>query len=655
MKNDGGQTEPKATEGAGSAGSAGAEIIRPDGQADATLLRSLSLLFIERQDDIIEELIKMATSLFPISSMIVFTFDEEIGRFVSTSVVGYPQERVVEMKEKITYTPESIKEDESYSRPLSRFSRLYPAELFSDVSDQDLLETLHPENVNEKREDEGAWHPLDRVSFFFIDRFGKEIGYLYITSTSDNRMLSAEAVAGLDIIASMASVAIELASVRHTEQSQLETQERRAAQISQILAVATSILSITNPSNLIEKVLTSIYDLFGLKSNTLTLYDDAEGCYKWVGFSGYTEAQMARARKLKTPREIIERDTRPEYRIGYLAHFKPAEKAIPDDFSQYFIFNEEAEALKLLDIPRKSPDSWHALDDLAFLVLDRTGKTIGVIYVDQPIDGKIPSRESIEMIEIFVSLVAIALENAHLYSEANVSKEGVHVLNRLMFHDLMNYSMAIRGYLDLAAGNPDEASSREYINRALRQVEQTAALVEKVRKLSAIRGADRKNMLRIDLARTISTQSTKTSSIFPSKTVIYSFNFEVKEAFVMANDLLPDLFHNIFMNAIKFDMHESVLIEVGLKESTEVTGESQTKSWRVSIADHGPGIPDERKRSIFIGAHKSKLHEPAKGMGLGLSIVKSLVDLYGGKVWAEDREQGHPERGIVFLVQLPQA
>ena len=375
MKNDGGQTEPKATEGAGSAGSAGAEIIRPDGQADATLLRSLSLLFIERQDDIIEELIKMATSLFPISSMIVFTFDEEIGRFVSTSVVGYPQERVVEMKEKITYTPESIKEDESYSRPLSRFSRLYPAELFSDVSDQDLLETLHPENVNEKREDEGAWHPLDRVSFFFIDRFGKEIGYLYITSTSDNRMLSAEAVAGLDIIASMASVAIELASVRHTEQSQLETQERRAAQISQILAVATSILSITNPSNLIEKVLTSIYDLFGLKSNTLTLYDDAEGCYKWVGFSGYTEAQMARARKLKTPREIIERDTRPEYRIGYLAHFKPAEKAIPDDFSQYFIFNEEAdkESVELhWHKPGSQPDDPKSAE--------RTGKKASLVF-----------------------------------------------------------------------------------------------------------------------------------------------------------------------------------------------------------------------------------------------------------------------------------
>lgn len=459
----------------------------------------------------------------------------------------------------------------------------------------------------------------------------------------------------MDIMVSMASVALELVGVRQKEQRQLETQEMRAAQISQILAVATSILSITDPTNLIEKVLTSIYDLFGLQSNSLTLYDDVERCFKWVGFSGYSETQIARAKKLKTPKEVIERDTRPEYRIGYLAHFKPAEKSIPDDFSQYFIFNDEVEALKLLDIPRKSPDSWHPLDDLAFLVLNRNGKTIGVIYVDQPKDGKIPSRESIEMIEIFVSLVAIAIENAHLYSEANLSKEGVHVLNRLMFHDLMNYSMAIRGYLDLASSNPDGAASRSFIDRALKQIEQTADLVEKVRKLSAIRSADKKNMLRIDLARTILTQSTKTSSIFPSKRVAFSFNFDVNEAFVMANDLLPDLFHNIFMNAIKFDMHDPVAIEIGLKESSESIGESSTKSWRVSIGDHGPGIPDEKKRSIFLGTHKPKMHEPARGMGLGLSIVKSLVDLYGGKVWAEDRETGHPERGVVFMVQLPQA
>lgn len=229
------------------------------------------------------------------------------------------------------------------------------------------------------------------------------------------------------------------------------------------------------------------------------------------------------------------------------------------------------------------------------------------------------------------------------------------MLNRLMFHDLMNYSTAIRGFLELAIAQSDDVSIERYIERSLKQIDQTAELIEKVRKLSTIRSAEKGNMLRIDLARTITSQAMKTSNLFPHKKVIFAFDFEKEDAFVMANDLLPDLFHNIFMNAIKFDMHETVKVDVALKEILGPAGDIKAKSWRVSIADHGPGIPDERKRPIFLGTQKLLPHEPARGMGLGLSIVKSLVDLYDGEVWVEDREPGHPEKGAVFFVRLPEA
>ena len=656
MKTDGRSDDPPVGNRAGGAAAQPFGPSSQDKQIDRILLHSLTLLFKERQEDIIEDLIKITTSLFPIRSMIIFTIDEASGNFISSGVFGYPPERIPVIKEKITYTPEEIKaEIPTISRPLGRFSRIYPAEMFRNVNEKDIIETLSQDKIYSKREGEGAWHPLDRAVFYFIDRFGKEIGYIYITSTTDGRMLAQDSIASLDIIASVASVAVELTRVRRLEQTQLETQERRAAQIGQILAVATSILTISDPSSLIDKVLSSIDDLFSLKAVSITLYDPAEDSFKWVGFSGYNEEQMARARKIKIPKEVIERDTKPEFRIGYLAHFKPAEKTIPDDFAQYFVFNDVAEAIKYMEVPRKSPDSWHALDDLAFLVMDRNGKTIGAIYVDEPLDGKIPSRENIEMIEIFVSLVAIAIENSHLYAEAHLSRENVQILNRLMFHDLMNYSMAIRGYLDLASTQQDTPSMYGFIDRALKQIDQTAELVEKVRKLSAIRSADRRNMLRIDLGRTISAQSAKTAGLFSTKKVTYSFDFEAEEAFVMANDLLPDLFHNIFMNAIKFDMHDTVFVDVGLRRSPDKSGEPGRGFWRISISDRGPGIPDEKKRSIFLGAQKPSTHEPTRGMGLGLSIVKSLVDLYGGKVWVEDRESNHPERGTVFIVELPKA
>lgn len=626
------------------------------GEVDKVLLLSLRLLFKDRQEDIVDELTKLIVRLFPIESMIIFTKDGKTGNFVSSGVFGYPPERLPMIKEKVTYTSEEIQmELGQVSRPMGRFSRLYPAELFKNINEKDTIETLHQDRISTPRLAKDDWHPLDRASFYMIDRSGEEIGYFYITSTTDGKMLSEDTISGLDILASVASVAMEITRLKDEEQVLLSVQERRAAQMSQILAVASSVLLLADTSKLIDNVLKSIDDLFGFKAISLTLYDEVEKCFKWVGFSGYSEEQIARARKLKTTVEIVESDTRPEYRIGYLAYFKPAEKKVQDDMMHYFAFKDAQEAMSYMEVPRKTPDSWHQLDDLAFLVQDRVGRTIGVIYVDMPIDGKIPSREVIELVEIFVSLVAIALENSHLYSEAQLSRDGVHILNRLMFHDLMNYSMAIRGYLDLAALQRDENSSRSYLGRAMKQIDQTAELIEKVRKLSAIRSADKKNLLRIDLARTISMQFAKTSQLFSMKAVKSKFEFEREDAFVMANDLLPDLFHNIFMNAIKFDMHDVVEIDVGLKEIPASADPSGRKYWRVSVADRGPGILDERKKAIFTGAQKPSSREPARGMGLGLSIVKSLVDLYGGKVWVEDRERGTPDKGAVFYVQLPQA
>lgn len=625
------------------------------GSLDKILLLCTGSLFLETEEDIAREIVKIVKAKFPVQSMIVFTKDKASGRFVSTEVVGYPPERVPEIKEKVVYDLDEITGQLStLSKPLGKFSRLFPAELYRDIDEKDLAETLHPEDVHAQRKDKDSWHPLDRASFYFIDRSGKERGYIYITSTTDGKVLSPDSIAGLDIVASISSVAIELAEIVGEESAEFVEHERRAAQMSQILTVVSSILTLTDSLKLIDRVLHSIDDLFGFRSSSIALLDEAENYFRWVGFNGYSDEQVAVARKLKTPRDVIERDIKPEYRIGYLAHFKPAEKKLPEDFTEYFVMTEE-DARRYATLPRETPSSWHPLDDMAFLVQDRTGKTIGVIYVDNPIDGKIPSRETIEMIEVFVSLVAIAIENASLYSEAHMSREGVNILNRLMFHDLMNYSMAIRGYLDLASAQTDDASSSKYIERSLKQIDLTADLVGKVRKLSTIRSADRRNLLRIDLASTIRQQTAKTAGMFPSKNVKYSMEIGVEDAFVMANDLLPDLFHNILMNAIKFDLHEVVNLEISLNESTEKATSQGRGSWLVTIADHGPGIPDERKRHIFQGIPKPGPNEPARGMGLGLSIVKSLVDLYGGKVWVEDREQGHHEKGAVFFVQFPKA
>jgi signal transduction histidine kinase len=126
-----------------------------------------------------------------------------------------------------------------------------------------------------------------------------------------------------------------------------------------------------------------------------------------------------------------------------------------------------------------------------------------------------------------------------------------------------------------------------------------------------------------------------------------SFNYEISTScMVMANDLLYEVFENIVGNAIKHGGPEPV-IDVRFDLVT-VDGRLYN---RFAVEDNGPGIPDAMKSRIFSRLQRGDTK--AKGMGLGLYLVKSLIDSYGGRVRVEDRVAGDHTKGARFVVMLP--
>ena len=112
--------------------------------------------------------------------------------------------------------------------------------------------------------------------------------------------------------------------------------------------------------------------------------------------------------------------------------------------------------------------------------------------------------------------------------------------------------------------------------------------------------------------------------------------------FVFNHLLLTQLFENLISNAVKFMGNQShPRIEIGgreLKEGVEIY-----------VRDNGIGIDPAYHEKVFSIFQRLKDVE-ADGTGIGLSIVKKIIDLAGGKIWIESKKG----EGTTFFFQLPQ-
>jgi signal transduction histidine kinase len=70
----------------------------------------------------------------------------------------------------------------------------------------------------------------------------------------------------------------------------------------------------------------------------------------------------------------------------------------------------------------------------------------------------------------------------------------------------------------------------------------------------------------------------------------------------------------------------------------------------VSVTDNGPGIPDAMKPTLFDRFMENS--STRSSFGLGLHITKMLFEAYGGKIWADNRVEGHPELGAAIRFTL---
>jgi signal transduction histidine kinase len=120
-------------------------------------------------------------------------------------------------------------------------------------------------------------------------------------------------------------------------------------------------------------------------------------------------------------------------------------------------------------------------------------------------------------------------------------------------------------------------------------------------------------------------------------------DLQLEEMVVLADkDQLSQVWNNLITNSIKFSPERAAITISLIKQEGSVL---------VTIADNGKGIPDEELQHIWVPFYKvdKSRDNRVAGSGLGLSIVKRIIDIHQGEIQVTSKIG----QGTIFTIQLP--
>jgi PAS domain S-box-containing protein len=214
----------------------------------------------------------------------------------------------------------------------------------------------------------------------------------------------------------------------------------------------------------------------------------------------------------------------------------------------------------------------------------------------------------------------------------------------IMAHDINNLNQSALLNLELLRLDERMAEEeRDMVGSALVSIQGSIGIIENVRKIQRI-AAGEEHPEPEDLHYLVQ-QAIREASRPQGKEVDIRYEGQPGKM-VLGIPLLKEAFSNLVNNAIKYS-GPSVKIDVAIDEVIE----GGKRCYEVSVSDNGFGIPGDVKPRLFRRFQRGTTR--AHGKGLGLYIVKMLVENTGGSVRVEDRVPGDYRQGSRFVVVLP--
>ncbi|MFX1370604.1 MAG: ATP-binding protein [Promethearchaeota archaeon] len=219
-------------------------------------------------------------------------------------------------------------------------------------------------------------------------------------------------------------------------------------------------------------------------------------------------------------------------------------------------------------------------------------------------------------------------------------------------HDMNNVFHNIKSSIELISILKEKSKNLENLDEFFQiidnQIERGVKLINNVRKISKLDETEI-SLKSVDVYKVLDEAfQFAYKSAYEKKLDIQVIKIE-EDLFVEANEFLLDVFENILHNAIKYNYNELVKITIEITKSVRIP-----KNYiKIEFKDNGMGITDEKKKVIFQKGLKKD--NKVRGMGIGLSLVKKIIESYNGEIWVENRIQNDYSKGSNFIVEIPEA
>jgi signal transduction histidine kinase len=453
---------------------------------------------------------------------------------------------------------------------------------------------------------------------------GETIGQLTVAGLKD---VPSDALELANSIAEQVSVHIENLRL-------FELNEKRAHELETVAAVSTKASTVLDPDELLQSVVDLTKERFNLYHAHIYLADESWNTLLLASGAGEIGRQMVMTGHvipMSAETSLVARATRE--RTAVIANDVRTE---PSFLPNPFLPNTRSE----MAVPMISGD-----------------KIIGVFDVQSDVVGNF-SQEDANIYTTLALQIAVALQNARLYQEQSATVTQLRELDRLkssflanMSHELRTPLNSILGFADVILEGLDGPLTENMGNDMgliYKNGQHLLHLINDVLDMAKIEsGKMSLNIEKFNLQEIIEEVTSITSPLASEKNLSLFIEPDSDHQVEISADKirLRQVMINLINNSIKFTEIGKIAIRVTREDNNVL----------ISVKDTGIGIPMELLESIFQEFTQVDTTTTRKvgGTGLGLPISRRLIEMHGGRLWAESTGVDGLEGGSTFYVFMP--